>query len=150
MKIKINKEQILNIAEKMLLCVDFLKKEVQPHLIKNDKIVVPVGNEGELELRGDLELHITRKKLYILHIIYYSIGPESWGFAIPQTKPYTLEKNKKCNNKKDSQYICEGFPEAAIEFFKHWDSIKEYLLQEVATKNQEVAKINNVIDNFRL
>lgn len=144
MNIEISKEQKANLSQKMSLCVEFLKKEIQPHLTRKDKIVLPAGDTG-------LELCITSSVIYINHCGAHSLLPDSLSLSIdiPFQHKYSVEKCKK-HNKKDKNYICEACPEAAIEFLSHWDKIKTTLLTEVAEKNKKVGQINDFIDNFRL
>lgn len=144
MNIEISKEQKANLSIKMSLCVDFLKKEIQPHLTRKDRVVVPAGDSG-------LELCITSSLIYINHCGARSLLPDSISFNldIPFQKKYSVVKSKN-RNKKDKNYICEACPEAAIEFLSHWDKIKTTLLTDVAEKNKKVGAINDFIDNFRL
>lgn len=143
MNIEISKEQKANLSQKMSLCVDFLKKEIQPHLIRKDKIVLPAGDTG-------LELCITSSHIYINHCGAHSLLPDSVSLSIdiPFQRKYSVESRNK-HNKRDKNYICEACPEAAIEFLSYWVKIKATLLAEVAEKNKEVSKINNFIDDFR-
>lgn len=137
MKIEISKEQKNNIAEKMTLCVDFLQNDVQPHLTSKDKVIVPVDNT--------LELHITHKTLFIKQYSVLRAGP----LEVPCQHTYTLEKELN-KAKQDKRYICEARPEAAIEFLKNWDSVKNTLMRDVAAKIKKVDEINSFIDNFHL
>ena len=147
MNIEISKEQKASLAEKMALCVEFLKKEVQPHLTSTDKVVLSACNS--FSFGKELELHITSKTLSIIEINSRVIGFDFFSFDMPSKHKYTLEK-KNSNSKNNKQYICEAYPEAAIEFLKNWDNIKNNLMTEVNLKKQEVDKINNFIDNFEI
>lgn len=135
MTIEISKEQKEVIAGKIAMCLDFLKSEVQPHLIHKDKIVVDAGDT--------LELHITDTDICVKEVRVVSFGVD-----VTLKKTFTLEKDKR-NSKKNKNYICESHPEAAIDFLKHWESVKATLMVEVAEKNKEVDKINDFIENFK-
>lgn len=135
MVVEITKEQKTQLAEKIGLCVDFLKKEVQPHLVPTDTVSVVVSDE--------LELFITSKKLYVK-----VADPLSLGFVeIPVSRIVYLEKQEKSKKKK---YICEFFPELAVEFLKNWNKTKDRLINEIATKVKKEEDLNNFIDSFKL
>lgn len=133
MKVEISKAQKEVLGEKIWLCVEFIKREIQPHLISNDKLVVSMGEE--------LDLHITSKQLYVKYTRLLNLG-----VAIPISKVLLLERDRK-NTKK---YICDAEPELAVAFLQQWENAKSYLLHEVYDKNQAVDKLNNFIDNFKL
>lgn len=135
MVVEITKEQKTQLAEKTELCVDYLKKEVQPHLVPTDTLSVAVS--------ADLELFITSKNLFVK-----AAAPISLGFwEIPFSRVVYLEKQTKSKKKK---YICEFFPELAVEFLKNWDKTKDRLINEIATKVKKEEDLNSFIDSFKL
>ena len=138
MVVEISNEQKAEIAEKIELCVEFLKQEVQPHLVVSDKISVSVT--------PDLDLFITHKDLYV---------KETRVISLPFWEPcYTrtlyLEKPARKKSKKNKKYICDNFPEQAVEFLKGWEKAKLQLLEEVSDKIQKVDNLNDFINGFRL
>ena len=134
MNVEISKAQKEQIASKINMCVSFLKDEVQPHLTSKDNICINMCEE--------LDLHITNKDLYVKHIRWVNLGID---FSISKT--LYLEKS---DRKKAKMYICEAFPEMAIKFLEYWEKAKNQLLKEIAEKNEEIKKIDNFIDSFRL
>lgn len=133
MNIEISQEQKESLAKKISLCVDFLKSVVQPHLTSKDNVTVSMGSV--------LDLCLTSKEIYVKQTRIYNLVVE-----FPVRTLYYLEQDKKTAKK----YICEAAPELAIEFLKNWDIAKEKLMKEVNAKKEEVNKLNNIIDNFKL
>lgn len=135
MVVEITKEQKAQLAEKIGMCVDYLKKEVQPHLVPTDTVSVVVGI--------DSELFITNKNLYVKESRLISLG--FWEPSV--SRVVYLEPQEKSKKKK---YICEDFPELAVEFLKNWQKTKEFLSSEVAKKVKKEDDLNNFIDDFKL
>lgn len=135
MVIEFSNEQKANLAAKVALCVEFLKQEVQPHLISTDKVSVSVG--------PNLELIITSKELYVkeARVVLLVL------FEPTFTRTIYLEKYEKTKKKK---FICDDFPELAVEFLKNWEKAKAYLMKEVAKKVKKVDELNSFIDGFQL
>lgn len=138
MIVEISNEQKVEIAEKIALCVEFLKHEVQPHLVVSDKISVTVT--------PDLDLFITHKDLYV---------KETCVLCLPFWEPcYTrtlyLEKPERKSRKKSKKFICDNYPEQAVEFLKGWEKAKLHLLEEVSDKIKRVDILNNFINDFKL
>lgn len=133
MKMEISQAQKDSMGQKLGLCVEFLKREIQPHLIDNDIVTVSMG-----EL---MDLCLTRNDIYVKLTRWVSFGVD-----VPLSKRLYLEKSRK-NAKK---YICDAEPDLAVEFLQRWSSAKESLLKEVNAKNDEVNKLNNIIDGFKL
>lgn len=137
MVVEISNEQKVEIAEKIALCVEFLKKEIQPHLVVSDKISV--------EVSSDLDLFITHNNLYVQETCVISLP-----FWEPcYTRTLYLEKPERKNNKK-KKFICENRPELAVEFLKGWEKTKLQLLTEVSEKIKKVDTLNNFINDFKL
>lgn len=133
MNVEISKEQKAALAEKISMCVEYLKAEIQPHLTSRDKLSANMGEE--------LDLYLTSKEIFVKHTRYYSIGID-----FPVSKVLYLEKDRKTANR----YICDVEPELAVAFLENWDKAKQSLLQEVADKDAEVNKLTNFIDSFKL
>lgn len=136
MVVEISKAQKEVLSEKIKLCVDFLKNEVQHHLVSTDKISVSVG--------VDIDLFITSKDLYVVETRLVPILFMEPSF----TRTMYLEKPEKKSKKK--KYICEDYPELAVEFLKNWEKAKAFLMEEVAKKVKKVDDLNSFIDNFQL
>lgn len=134
MNIEISREQKEALSEKIGMCLEFLKTNVQPYLSSTDNVVI---NMNEF-----LDLCITRKKICAreTHII------NLYFVEIPLHKNYYLEKAKK-NAKK---YICYAAPRLALDFMHQWEKTKQTLLKQVAEKNEEVSKMNNFINDFEI
>lgn len=137
MIVKISDEQKAEIAEKLLLCVAFLKQEIQPHMVVSDKISVNVS--------PDLELFISRDDLYVKETRIISLP-----FWEPcYTRTLYLEKPEKKKSKK-KKFICDSCPELAIDFLKGWEKAKLKLLEEVTDKIKRVDALNSIINDFKL
>lgn len=134
MKVEISKEQKAALGNKISLCVEFLKQEVQPHLISSDKVIVPMGEI--------LDLCITSKKIYVVKTRILSLFTDIY---LRQT--LTLEKKDRKDSKK---YICDRYPELAVDFLKHWEEAKNRLIKEVIDKNKKINDLNSFVDQFVL
>lgn len=134
MKVEISKAQKEALGQKINLCVDFLKTEVQPHLVRSDKLMIPMGEI--------LDLCITSKEIYIVRTRVVSFFIDFYLKTVLQ-----LEKQPR---KKAKKYICEGHPELAVEFLKHWDKAKAQLIDEVLDKNKRVSDLDKFVDSFQL
>lgn len=134
MKVEISKAQKEALGNKIDLCVAFLKKEVQPHLVPTDKLVIAMGEV--------LDLCITSKEIYVIKTRAVSCIAT---FYVRSS--LLLERPGRKNSKK---YICEDYPELAVEFLKHWDKAKQVLSKEVQAKEKEVSDLDNFVDSFRL
>lgn len=134
MVVEISKEQKAALGQKISLCVDFLKQDVQPHLISSDKLTIPMGEV--------LDLCITHKDIYV-------IKTRTISFFIDFYFKRVLFLEKK-NRKQAKKYICEAYPELAVDFLKHWDECKNNLLAQVAEKNKQIDSLNEFVDNFML
>lgn len=134
MNVEITSEQKKIISDKIAMCVDFLKSIVQPHIIKDDKVVV--------RLDENLDLVVTPEEIYVreTRIISFIIEIERYC-------SYNLEKS---NNKKSKKYICDTNPDLAVVFLQNWEKAKNALLDEVDTKNQQIDVLDDFINNFRL
>ncbi len=135
MVVEISKEQKEMLSKKLSLCVDFIKNEVQPHMVANDKISFAVGST--------LELVITSKEMYLKNSKVISLV--LWEPEL--AKVYYLEKQEKSKKKK---YVCDVFPELAVEFLKNWEKAKEFLLNEVSSKKTKEENLNSFINDFKL
>ena len=133
MKMEISQTQKENMGEKLKLCIEFLKQEIQPHLINSDTVVVAMGES--------MDLCLTHNDIYVKYTRWMSMGVD-----IPVSKKLYLEKDRKTVKK----YMCDVAPELAVEFLQRWGAAKEFLLKEVKAKNEEVTKLNNIIDGFKL
>lgn len=132
MNIDISREQKEALTQKVALCAEYIKNEVQPNLASKDNIVINIDEF--------LDLYLTNKKCYIkqIRIIDFNF------FELPLQKVFYLEKI----SKKVKKYICTSAPELAVEFLKQWDKIK-YKLQEKVIKNTSESKqLNDFIDTF--
>lgn len=134
MKVEISKEQKLVLGEKINLCVDFLKKQIQPHLVVKDCIVIPMGDI--------LDLYISQKEIFVIKTQVISLGVDFF-----LKKKLFLEKP---GRKKAKKYICEACPELAVDFLKHWEEAKLELMSQVNDKNKKINDFNNFVDGFRL
>lgn len=134
MNIDISKEQKAALSQKVSLCVEYLKKEIQPNLASKDKII--------LSINDDLDLYLTNKKFYIkqTHILDFNI------ISFPLYKRFLLEKTSKTSKK----FICTAAPEFALEFLKQWDKMKYRLQEKVIANTAETDQLNDFIDNFKL
>ena len=135
MVVEISNEQKAVLAEKISLCVEFLKENIQPHLVSGDTVSVSVG--------VNLDLIITNKSLYVQEL--REVDLFIWEYTSKHT--VYLEKDEKSKKKK---FICEDFPELAVEFLRNWEKAKTYLLNEVANKKKKISELDNFIDNFQL
>ena len=134
MKVEISKEQKEALSQKISMCVEFLKKEIQPHLISKDKVVV--------EINENLELIITNKEIYVKNIQLLDFR----FFVLSLSNTFYLEKDRQ----KVKKYICFVKPDLAVVFLQHWEKTKKHLIDQVFEKNMEVSKLNSFIDNFHL
>lgn len=134
MEVEISKEQRQALGEKVGLCVAFLKEVIQPHLIKRDKIVIPMGEVLDLCITSK-ELYVTRTWVVNLFIDFYF------------RKVLYLEK---IDRKKAKKYICEAYPELAVDFLKHWDKAKQELLEQLTVRNKQIEDLDNFVSSFRL
>lgn len=133
MKTEISQAQKESMGQKLSLCLEFLKQEIQPHLIDDDQIEVAMGDS--------MDLCLTRDAIFVKYTRWVSLG-----FDVPISKNLYLEKDRKTAKK----YICDVEPELAVEFLQRWASAKESLLKEVKAKNEEIDMLNNIIDSFKL
>lgn len=133
MNVEISKEQKEALAEKVSLCVEFLKREIQPHLTSKDNIEISMGDI--------LDLCLTSKEIYVRSTRMFYVGID-----IPVRKVLYLEKDRKTAKK----YLCDVYPELAVDFLKNWDKAKEQLLRDVADKEKRVNEFNSFVDNFKL
>ena len=134
MKVEISKTQKEALGLKVGLCVNFIKTEVQPHLVRTDKLTIPMGEI--------LDLCITSKEIYVVRTRVVSFFVDFYFKTVLQ-----LEKQP---HKKVNKYICEGYPEMAVEFLKHWEKAKAVLIDEVLDKNKKVSDLDKFVDNFQL
>lgn len=134
MKVEISRAQKEALGEKIALCVDFLKTEVQPHLVKSDKLTIPMSDI--------LDLCITSKDIYVVRTRVIS-------FFIEFCFKTTLQLEKQPRNKA-KKYICEKCPELAVEFLKYWDKAKSALVDDVIAKEKQVQALDSIIRGFRL
>lgn len=134
MKVEISKEQQEALGQKVKLCLDFLKKEIQPHLVASDSVVKPMGDV--------LDLCITAKEIYVTRTRVVNIL-----FDLEVKKKLLLEKTSR---KMSKHYICEAFPELAVEFLQHWERAKADLLLEVGEKNAKIDKLDRFVNDFKL
>lgn len=134
MKVEISKEQKEALGKKIDLCVDFLKKEVQPHVVKSDILEVFVQEE--------LFLFVTSSKIYATASV-----PVIPGVDLCLKKVLLLENP---GRKQAKKYICEANPELAVVFLKNWERVKSQLIAQVAEKTKKVDELNQFVDNFEL
>ena len=134
MKVEISKTQKEALSQKVDLCVNFIKTEVQPHLVRADKLTIPMGEV--------LDLCITSKEIYAVRTRVVSVFIDLYF--------KTVLKLEKQPNKKVNKYICEGYPELAVEFLKHWDKAKAVLIDEVLDKNKKISDFDKFVDSFQL
>lgn len=134
MKVEISKEQKDALGEKIGLCVDYLKKEIQPHIVKSDSIEVAMGEV--------LDLHITSTRLYVTESrpIISSIG-------IYSKRTLLLEN---LGRKESKKYICEAAPEMAVEFLKNWEKAKSFLSSQVSNKKKEMDALDQLVNDFTI
>lgn len=134
MEVEISKDQKEALSRKIRMCVDFLKSEIQPHLISSDRVVIPMGEV--------LDLCISRQEIYVTktRVICFIID---WEFK----RVLYLEK---LDRKMAKKYICDAYPELAVDFLKHWENAKLNLLNQVCEKNKKIDALNTFVDNFRL
>lgn len=135
MKVEISKEQKEALGKKIALCVDFLKKEVQPHLIPSDKIEIGMGDV--------LDLYITSKSIYVTKTRVINL----FIIDFPIRRTLFLEKN---DRKQAKKYICDVFPELAVDFLKNWEKAKIKLMKDVFDKTEEIKKLDQFVDSFKL
>ena len=134
MEVEITREQKDALAKKIGLCVDFLKTEVQPHLIPSDKL--------KIEMSEILDLYITRSELYVVR-----------NRTVNFLTDINLKSNfylEKLDRKKSKQFICDACPELAVDFLKHWPVAKNRLIDEVVAKNKKISELNDFVDNFEI
>ena len=134
MKVEISKEQRVVLGEKLSLCVDFLKTQIQPHLIDKDCILIPMGDV--------LDLYISKREIYAIKTDI--IAP---GVNIFLKKKLLLERPSR---EKAKKYICESNPELAVDFLKHWEEVKLELMSQVNDKNKKISDFNSFVDGFKL
>ncbi len=135
MVVEISKEQKAALAEKVALCVDFIKETVQPHLVDGDTVSVVLSDNLEL-LVSNKSLSVCIYKRKDLYITVLSLK-----------KMACLEETGKSRKKK---FLCEDYPELAVEFLKNWEKAKTYLEKQVADKNKKVDELNNFVTSFKL
>lgn len=135
MVVEISKEQKEMLSQKIALCVEFIKNEVQPHMVSKDKIT--------FAMNPLLELIITSKDIYVNNSRVVSFLFWEPCFS----KLFYLEKQERSKKKK---YICEESPELAVEFLRCWGKAKEFLSNEVSVKITKVDSLNSFIDDFKL
>ena len=134
MKVEISKEQRDALGKKIELCVDFLRKEVQPHIVRNDKI--------EVAMSSTMDLLLTDSRIYVTESV-----PIVPGLDFCRKKVWLLENP---GRKKDKQYICEANPDLAVEFLKCWKAAKAELEKQISTKNKQVDELNQFVEEFHL
>lgn len=134
MNVEINKEQRELISSKISLCLEFLKREVQPHIIDGDNVCVPIVDGLDL-LISNSEVYIRKTSVKYLVI------------EIETSKKYYLERFA---NNKSKKYICDEVPEMAVVFLQNWDNVKKSLLDQVYAKNKVEEDLNNFVNNFHL
>lgn len=134
MNVEINKEQRELISSKISLCLEFLKREVQPHIIDRDNVCVPIVDGLDL-LISNSEVYIRKTSVKYLVI------------EIETSKKYYLERFV---NNKSKKYICDEVPEMAVVFLQNWDNVKKSLLDQVYAKNKVEEDLNNFVNNFHL
>lgn len=134
MKVEISKAQRELLGTKVSLCLNFLKEQIQPHLVSKDRLVIPMGEV--------LDLCITEAEIYIIRTRVVSLGVD----VFLKSRLY-LDKS---NRKKAKKYICEACPELAVEFLKHWDSAKRELMGQVNEKNKQIADFHSFVNGFQL
>ena len=134
MKVEISKKQKEALGEKIGLCVDYLKKEVQPHIVKSDSIAVAMGEV--------LDLHITSSKIYVTAAKAVVPGIDFY------TKRTLLLEN--LGRKDAKKYICEAAPELAVEFLKNWEKAKISLTAQIDDKNTQVNKLDQLVNDFKI
>ena len=135
MVVEISKEQKAALAEKVALCVDFIKDTVQPHLVDGDTISVVMSDNLEL-LVSNKAMSVCiykRKDLYVTVLSF--------------KKTACLVESDKTKKKK---FLCEDYPELAVEFLKNWEKAKTYLEKQVADKNKKVDELNDFVTSFKL
>lgn len=134
MKVEISKEQQEALGQKIAMCLDFLRKNIQPHLVVSDTVVKPMGDV--------LDLWITPKEIYVTRTRVVNMV-----FDFEVKKKLLLEKTSR---KMSKYYICEAFPELAVEFLQHWERVKADLLLEVGEKNAKIDKLDKFVNDFKL
>ena len=135
MVVEISKEQKALLAEKVALCVDFIKDTVQPHLVDGDTIPVVVSD--------DLELLVSNKSLFVR--IYTRM--DLYLTVLTLKKTACLVESEKT---KKMKFLCEDYPELAVEFLKHWDKVKGYLELQVSEKVKKVDDLDKFVSGFQL
>lgn len=134
MKVEISKEQKEALGQKIAMCVDFLKSEVQVHMVKSDTIIVSMGDF--------LDLYISCNKIYVTETKVLNLG-----FDFYRKRTYYLEK---LDPKKAKRYICDAAPELAVDFLKNWEPAKNALIAQVSDKKKKVNALNEFVDGFQL
>lgn len=132
MNIDISREQKEALAQKVEICVEFIKNDVQPYLTSKDNLVISIADF--------LDFCLTNKEFYIRQTRVIDLS----FFDMPLKKIFYLEKNSKTIKK----YICTATPELAIEFLKQWGNIKRKLKETVINNTSENDTLNNFIDTF--
>lgn len=135
MVVEISKEQKAALAEKVALCVAFIQDTVQPHLVDGDTVSVVVSDT--------LELLISNKSMSVC--IYNRM--DLYVTVLTLKKTACLVEAEKTKKKK---FLCEDYPELAVEFLKNWEKTKAYLEKQVADKNKKVDDLNNFVTSFQL
>lgn len=134
MKVEISKEQKEALSKKIALCVDFLKLEVQPHMVNSDLITISMGEV--------MELCVTSKEVYIINL-----KPINIGIELCYKRKLSLDKH---GSKKAKKYICDVCPELAVEFLRNWEKVRDKLMSEVIEKEKKVKDLNSFVDSFQL
>ena len=134
MKVEISKEQKAALGTKVSLCADFLKNEIQPHIVKGDVIAVSMGDYLDLYISHD-KIHVKETKIY------------SFGIDIPLKRLFFLEKS---DRKQAKKYICDAAPELAVEFLKNWENAKTALKKQVSDKMSKVDELDRFVEGFKL
>ena len=135
MVVEISKEQKALLAEKVALCVAFIKDTVQPHLVDGDTVSVVISDS--------LELLVSNKSVSVC--IYSRM--DLYLTVLTFKKMACLVESEKT---KKMRFLCEDYPELAVEFLKNWEKTKAYLEKQVADKNKKVDDLNNFVSTFRL
>lgn len=134
MKVEISKDQRELLGAKVSLCLNFLKEQIQPHLVSKDRIVIPMGEV--------LDLCITKEECFVIRTRVISLGID----VFLRTKLYL----DKANRKKAKKYICDACPELAVEFLKYWNDAKRELMEQVNEKNKQIADFHSFVNGFQL
>lgn len=134
MKVEISKSQKDALGKKIDLCVNFLKSEVQPHIVKSDTIIINMSDS--------LDLFITSSKIYVTET---KLVVPAVNFSRKRT--LLLEKQ---DRKQAKSYICEVAPELAVEFLKNWETARNQLEEQVDAKTKQVDELNQFVDDFKL